>query len=52
MKIVISEQQLRRIITEQSDDSSVSCDKNIPKDIGYLSAWQNMDSIKRKNLLT
>ena len=51
MKIVISEQQLRRIITEQSEDSSVSCDKNISKDAGYLSAWQNMDPIKRKELL-
>ncbi len=51
MKIVISEQQLRRIITEQSEDSSASCDKNVSKDAGYLSAWQNMDPIKRKELL-
>ena len=51
MKIVISEQQLRRIITEQSEDSSASCDKNVSKDAGYLSAWQNMDKDKRNELL-
>ena len=51
MRIVISEQQLKHIIKEQSEDSSVSCNKNISKGAGYLSAWQNMDKDKRNELL-
>ncbi len=50
MKYILTETQLK-LLVEQSNDSSVSCDKNISKGAGYLNNWKNMDENKRKELL-
>jgi hypothetical protein len=50
MKYIIKESQYK-LLVEQSNDSSVSCDKNIAKGVGYLDNWKKMDENKRKELL-
>jgi hypothetical protein len=51
MKYILTETQLK-LLVEQSNDSSVSCDKNISKGAGYLDNWKSMDENKRKELVT
>ena len=50
MKYIVSESQYK-LLVEQSDNSSVSCDKSISKSAGYLDNWKSMDENKRKELL-
>jgi hypothetical protein len=50
MKLIITESQLKSLV-EQSNDSSVSCDKNIAKGAGYLDNWKKMDENKRKEVV-
>ena len=55
MKIIIKESNLQHLISklilEQSDDSSVGCDKSISKSGGYVNVWKSMDPNKRNELL-
>lgn len=50
MKILISESQLK-LLTEQSNDSYMDCDKNISKTTGYGNVWKTMDPNKRNELI-
>jgi hypothetical protein len=50
MEIIITEEQLK-YITEQSDDSSVNCDKNVSKESGYFNVWKTMNPNKRNELI-
>lgn len=50
MNIIIKESQIR-LLGEQSNDSSVSCDKNISKNSGYDNVWKTMEPNKRNELI-
>ena len=50
MKIIITESQLK-YITEQSNDSSADCDKNVSQESGYFNVWKTMDPNKRNELI-
>lgn len=50
MKILITESQLK-YITEQSNDSSADCDKNVSQESGYFNVWKTMDPNKRDELI-
>lgn len=51
MKYILTETQLK-LLVEQSNESSLSCDKNVSKGAGYLNNWKSMDENKRKELVT
>lgn len=51
MKYILTESQIK-LLVEQSNESSVSCNKNISKGAGYLDNWKSMDENKRKELVT
>jgi hypothetical protein len=50
MKYIIKESQYK-LLVEQSNDSSVDCNKNISKSAGSLNFWNNMDTNKRNELV-
>lgn len=39
------------VIKEQSNDSSIDCDKNVTKEMGYFNVWKDMDPNKRNELI-
>lgn len=51
MKYILTETQLK-ILVEQSNESSLSCNKNLSKGAGYFNNWKGMDENKRKELVT
>jgi hypothetical protein len=50
MKYILTESQIK-LLVEQSNDSSVSCDKNVSNVQGYSSVWKSMDPKKRDELI-
>jgi len=50
MKYIINETQLK-LLVEQSNESSLSCDKNVSNVDGYSSVWKSMDPKKRDEII-
>lgn len=50
MKYILTETQLK-LLVEQSNESSLSCDKNVSNVDGYSSVWKSMDPKKRDEII-
>jgi len=50
MKYILTETQLK-LLVEQANESSLSCDKNVSNVDGYSSVWKSMDPKKRDEII-